>query len=177
MTIETFPLVSLPSAALMPRIAWIGAQDRAHESRVGNRSADRDRAVGGGGEGVAMRRSDPFGGERDEREPEEQEQVRPHHGPGDALGEPQQVMVVVPVDPDHREAQDVDEQRGKPALEPVEIGVSGVLRPSTMIVMITAITPSVKASSRCESMRSPLMLRESVIGSGETSLNDAKLLG
>ena len=69
-----------------------------------------------------MRRPHPRGREGNQRQPEEQVEVRPHHGAADALGRSQEVVMVVPVDPDHGEAEDVDEQRGHSVRKAVEVG-------------------------------------------------------
>ena len=46
-----------------------------------------------------------------------------------------------------------------------------------MIVMITAITPSLNASSRCESMLPPSAPAASAVGSGEASFIERRLIG
>jgi hypothetical protein len=61
--------------------------------------------------------ADPLGQHRDERQPEQQVQVGPHHRAGDPAGGAEQVVVVVPVDPDEGEAEDVDQQRRQPVAQ------------------------------------------------------------
>src|ERR1700722_12675790 len=46
----------------------------------------------------------------DQREPEEQVEVRPHDATADMTRDTKQLVVVVPVNPDEGETQDVDEQ-------------------------------------------------------------------
>jgi len=102
--------------------------------------------------GPVRTRSNPGGGEGNNGQPKQQVQVRPHHHGIDPPGRSQQVMVVVPVDADDSEAEDVDQQRWQATGEPVKGGPTGVFRSKAMIVMITAITPSLNASSRWVSM-------------------------
>ena len=51
--------------------------------------------------------SHPCRDERHEREPEEQVQIGPHRAARDPLRGVQQVMMIVPIDPQENEAQDV----------------------------------------------------------------------
>ena len=64
--------------------------------------------------------------------------------------------MVVPVDADEGETEDVDEQRRHAILRAAwTLAVTGVFRSKAMMVMITAITPSLKASRRWVSMALP----------------------
>ena len=56
--------------------------------------------------------------------------------------------MVVPVDPDEGEAEDVDEQLWQAPANAANEPLRGALRLSAVMVMMTAITPSLKASSR-----------------------------
>ena len=56
--------------------------------------------------------------------------------------------MVVPVDPDEGEAEDVDEQLRQAVAERGERRPFGAPRLRAVMVMMTAITPSLKASSR-----------------------------
>ena len=74
--------------------------------------------------------------------------VRPKHAAVHDLRGLKDVVMVVPVDPEEREAQDV---RGEGRDEGYEVGqlIAGrLLRPSTMIVIRMARTPSLNASIR-----------------------------
>jgi hypothetical protein len=55
----------------------------------------------------------PPGGERKQREPEQQVQISPEHPTSHRGAGMQQLMVVVPVDPDINAAQDVTEEYRK----------------------------------------------------------------
>ena len=57
-------------------------------------------------------------------------------------------MMVVPVDADDGEANSA----GTLSASPCRFAVAGVFSSKAMIVMITAMTPSLKASSRCVSI-------------------------
>ena len=60
----------------------------------------------------------------------------------------QQMMMVVPVDADIDEAQHIAQKNRAKFPQSRELGVWGTFSSSTMIVMMMAITPSLKASSR-----------------------------
>jgi hypothetical protein len=75
----------------------------------------------------------PTGGEGDHRKPKEQVSIRPHHAGAHALGGTQQVMMIVPVNGEENKTKNVP---------------SGGRSSSTMMVMMIASTPSLKASSR-----------------------------
>jgi ABC-2 type transport system permease protein len=105
----------------------VGAKDRAHQREEGQRRTESHDAVGHGGVGVTMRDADPPGREGHERQPEEQQQVGPHDTRADAPRRAQEVVVIVPVDGDHREAEYVDEQLRHPVPESVPGGAQGCL--------------------------------------------------
>ena len=94
-----------------PRGAAVGSDDRPDQQREGDRGAQAHHPVGRGRGRFVGVLADPLGQHRNERQPEQQVQVGPHHPRGHPAGGPQQMVVVVPVDPDEREAQDVDQQR------------------------------------------------------------------
>src|SRR5579883_1940710 len=75
-----------------------------------------------------------------------------HVRPQDAAGDPgagvDQVMVVVPIDGDVGEAEDVADELRRLLNERPKIGGTRGLQLRTMIVMMMAITPSLKALSR-----------------------------
>ena len=65
----------------------------------------------------------------------------------DALGGAEEMVVVVPVGADDGEAEHVDEQVGQPVCSAESEAPPGGFTSKAMIVMMTAITPSLKASS------------------------------
>src|SRR5437773_769060 len=79
------------------------ADERPHQDRMGGACGERHGAVGGGGERVAIFVPEPLREDRDERQPEQEEQVRPHRRAADPFGRAEQMMVIVPVDPDDDE--------------------------------------------------------------------------
>ena len=109
-------------------------------------------AVGNGGEVVLAH---PAGDEREQRQPEQQVEVGPQHAAVDAVGRVQQVMVVVPVDAEEDEAQDVAEEHRPEAASAASGSPCGTFSSSTMIVMMMAITPSLKDCSRSFSTTRP----------------------
>jgi hypothetical protein len=78
-------------------------------------------------------------------------QIRPQDATRNMLRRLQEVMMVVPVDADVNEAQDIAEEnrkewlQGRKAARPVP---RGVFISKTVMVMMTANTPSLKASMR-----------------------------
>jgi hypothetical protein len=78
-------------------------------------------------------------------------QVGPQDAAADFLHGVQHVVVVVPVDADVDEAEHVAHE-DRPQRQRPEIGPCGTLSSSTMMVMMMAMTPSLKASTR----KSPL---------------------
>src|SRR5258706_9384376 len=90
----------------------------------------------------------PGGDERRQREPKQQMQIRPQHATGNMLRCLQEVMMVVPVDPDVDETQDIAEENRKEWLQGRKTVPCGAFISSTMMVMMTANTPSLKASMR-----------------------------
>ena len=63
----------------------------------------------------------PGGDEGHDREPKQKVQVGPENAAGDLRGRVQQVMVVVPVDPDVDEAQEVAHEQGDERLQVREV--------------------------------------------------------
>src|SRR5258706_15646444 len=90
----------------------------------------------------------PGGDERRQREPKQQMQIRPQHATGNMLRCLQEVMMVVPVDPDVDETQDIAEENRKEWLQGRKTVPCGAFISSPMMVMMTANTPSLKASMR-----------------------------
>ena len=71
----------------------------------------------------------PVGGEREQRQEEQQGQVGPQDGPGDALGQLEHVVVVGPVDADVGKAEQVGEQPGAGVVQQVvEPGPAGLVQ-------------------------------------------------
>ena len=96
-----------PSARMMVRVSSV----KANRGSEGHDPVRRRRPRG------AVRGAHPLGDHRDQGQPEEQVQVGPHHAATDVAGGPQQMVMVVPVDPDEGEAEDVHQQRGEPVAE------------------------------------------------------------
>jgi hypothetical protein len=65
----------------------------------------------------------------------------------------EKVMMVVPIDADVYEAQYVAEETGSTELSAANVAPAGTFKSNTMIVMMTAKTPSLNASRR------PLLIR------------------
>src|SRR5204862_419312 len=61
--------------------------------------------------------SHPARRKRRQRQPEQQMQVRPQHAARDAIGHVNQVVMIVPVDPEKDEAQDVGDEHGDDRLQ------------------------------------------------------------
>ena len=92
--------------------------------------------------------------ERKQRQPEQQVQVRPQDAAAHVRGGMQQVVVIVPVDADVDEAQHVaQEDRQQRPQRRRSRRRAGTFSSSTMMVMMIASTPSLKASSRFFSIR------------------------
>lgn len=85
-------------------------------------------------------------------------QVGPQHSAVDFLRDVHQVMVVVPVNAHVQKAEQVSQENGDQRFEVVQRRASGMCSSSTMIVMIMAITPSLKASSRLVVILCPIFL-------------------
>jgi hypothetical protein len=90
----------------------------------------------------------PRSGHRSEREPEQQVHVGPQHSSADTRDHLEQVVVIVPVDRDEHEAQQVDRELRQQGPQIAEAVPAGGWRLSTMIVITTAMTASLNASSR-----------------------------
>src|ERR1700756_1673196 len=91
----------------------------------------------------------PSGGERKQRQPEQQVQVGPHHCPRHRRSRVQHVMMIVPVDAHINETQDIAEERvGTSGTKSSRRSPCGTFISKTMIVMMIAITPSLNASKR-----------------------------
>ena len=123
-------------------------KNRPLEDVIRERAHESDDAVHRGWQRMSVFGSDPRCRKRNEREPKQEMQICPHHGTVDLLRRSQEVVVVIPIDADKNETQDVDEQRGTRPSSPCQFAVIGVLRSNAMIVMMTAITESLNASSR-----------------------------
>src|SRR6185436_6627067 len=105
------------------RIVTMQAQQHAGEDGVGDRGPDQHRPVGGDGQGREVVLVHPAGDERHEGEPEEQMKVCPQHPAADAVHGVEQMVVVVPVDADHDEAQHVAQEDRHQRQERLRIGV------------------------------------------------------
>src|SRR5258707_10503581 len=90
----------------------------------------------------------PGGNERGQREPKQQMQIRPQDTTRNMLRRLQEVMMVVPVDADVNEAQDIAEENRRSGCKAARPVPCGDFISSTMMVMMTANTPSLKASMR-----------------------------
>src|SRR5206468_6345741 len=91
----------------------------------------------------------PADGERHQRQPEQKEQVGPQHGPIHALGGVKHVVVIVPKDAGVGIAQYIrqeDRHTGLPGRRDLCRAAPSSLAP--IMVMMMAMTPSVKAASR-----------------------------
>jgi hypothetical protein len=75
-------------------------------------------------------------------------EVSPEDWSGNALGSVQEMMMVVPVDADINEAEDVAQKDRNRGPKRFERRAGRHLRSRTMIVMMIAKTPSLKASRR-----------------------------
>jgi hypothetical protein len=92
--------------------------------------------------------ADPSSREGRKRKPKQEMQVRPEDWPINALGSVQEMVVVVPVDAGVNEAQDVAQKDRNRGSKCFERRTGGHLRSRTIIVMMIAKTPSLKASRR-----------------------------
>ena len=74
--------------------------------------------------GAALKWFSPIqaGGERKQRQPEQQMQVRPQNAAADVFGGMEQVVMVVPVDADVDEAQHVAQEHREQRLQRGQIG-------------------------------------------------------
>ena len=86
--------------------------------------------------------------EWNERQPEQQVEIGPKSCAMNPLTRVQQVVMVVPVDPHVNETQDVTQQNGDTDFKAARLAPCGIFNSSTIIVMMTARTPSLKASRR-----------------------------
>src|SRR5207247_1612144 len=94
------------------RVRALRPDDRRLQDRVRDGGAEEYRAVQRRRQGREMILAHPTGDEGREREPEQEVEVRPHHLAVDPLGGVKHVVMVVPVDADHDEAQDVCQEHG-----------------------------------------------------------------
>ncbi len=89
----------------------------------------------------------PVRRKRKQREAKKKDQIRPKNSVGHRLDFINQIVVVDPINPDLYEGQQVQENRRLlAARRPAIPSWSGAFNSSTMIVMMTAITPSENAS-------------------------------
>jgi hypothetical protein len=130
-------------------------QQGAGEVEVGDGGQEQDGAVDRHRHRGGVALAHPGRDEGDEREPEEQVDVRPEHAPVHALDGVQQVVVVVPVDGQEHEAQEVAGELAGEGKQVRQRGAPGGLSSSTMMVMTMAMTPSLKASRRDPVMGAP----------------------
>src|SRR3954471_4029842 len=107
------PLEVVPERLGERRVPAVQPQQHAREDGVRERGADEHRPVGGDGHGREVVLVHPAGHERHEREPEEQMQVRPQRRAADAVHGVEHVVVVVPVDSHHDEAQHIAQKDGQ----------------------------------------------------------------
>ena len=88
------------------------------------------------------------GHKRKQREEEQKHQVRPQNSVAHRLHFIDQVMVVDPINPNLDKGQQVEKERRPTTRRPAQPSCAGTFNSSTMMVIITAITPSEKASRR-----------------------------
>jgi fumarate hydratase class II len=105
----------------------------------------------------AVALAEPAGRVRDQRQPEQEQQVRPQDRAVHAARGVQHVVVVVPVDPEIDVAEHVGGELGQGGRSDARSWPGGFGSSSTMIVMMIAITPSLNASSRLVFTPAPLL--------------------
>jgi hypothetical protein len=127
-----------------------GAADAGGKNDPGDSGEHAGEGVERDGEGRDAAVADPGGGEGDQGEREEEGEVRPEDAVGDVVEIVDEVVVVDPVDAGLDEAEEVDGEQGEKAWRPLRLETSlpGTCSSSTMMVMMTAMTPSEKASRR-----------------------------
>ena len=87
--------------------------------------------------------------EGDERHPEEEIVVGPEKAGIGMAGGVQKMVMIDPHDGDHQKAEQIGEELGRDAAQrDVSVVSRGTFSSSTMMVMMTAMTPSLKASMR-----------------------------
>lgn len=91
-------------------------------------------------------------------EPEEQMEIGPEYCTRYGCAGVQQMMVIVPVNANIKEAQDVAEKRRQQGLSSLRPSPCGIFMSRTMIVITIAITPSLKASSLVVVIYPPVLL-------------------
>lgn len=114
------------------------------------RGVDRDRKR------IELLFDQVVGEEGEERKAEEEAEIGPENEGVDALEPVDHVMVIDPVDAGEGEGQEIDGNVGGMVTKPGIPSAWGTLNSSTRTVMMTAITPSEKASSHdgdgCDAM-------------------------
>lgn len=98
---------------------------RSDEDEIGHASEKEDNAVERDGPGSEVVVAHPRRGEGNQREPEKEMEIGPENRSADALRGVEQVVMIVPIDGNHDEAEDVAQEVGN---DRPERGESGCLR-------------------------------------------------
>ena len=150
---DILPLRSRPSACAKCRVAAVISEDRKLQTLPGERRHQQRDAVERGRNRREIVLAHPGRRKRDQRQPEQQMKIGPQHQPVDMPHQMKEVVVVVPVDRDVDEAQNIAEKYRRQTASAARSAPCGTFSSSTMIVMMIAITPSLKASRRSFSNR------------------------
>ena len=100
----------------------VKSDERTRENEIGDGGEEEDDSVESHGAGAEIVVAHPGGGERHKRKPEEKMEIGPERRAIDAIDSVKEVMVVVPVDGEHDEAENVAGKNGDDGAESVESG-------------------------------------------------------
>src|SRR5207248_8728570 len=92
------------------RLRSLPRQDRTLEKVISNRRHQQNKSIQSRRRRRQMVLSHPAGGERKEREPEQEVEIGPENGAVDLPNRMQQMMMIVPVNPDVNKAKDITQK-------------------------------------------------------------------
>ena len=129
-----------PVFRMMPR-------EYPRQDAIRHRRHHQHEAISDDGRRAKMVLPHPGRHKRHQGEPEQQMQIGPQGAAADLLHQVQHVVVVVPIDADVDETEHVADEDGQQRQQSLKAAPCGTFSSSTMMVMMMAMTPSLKASS------------------------------
>ena len=115
-------LPSFPTAAASRELGTLDRNDGLFEDEVRDAGEQQDGAVDGRRQRREMVLAHPAGDKRNQRQPEQQVQIRPQDAAVDPVGHLQHVVMIVPVDAENHEAQHVGEEHRHDRLQRRPVG-------------------------------------------------------